>query len=237
MEEKPTAERVRTAIKGFDSLIGGGLINGSIMLVTGKAGAGKTIFSAQYLYNGALAGEPGLYITTEEKTEKIRNDVANFGWDIEKLQNEKKFVIIEVGPMRLAEMETIIKDAKKKYKITRCVIDSLSVFALFFEKKSAARKRLNSILDVLTDLQVTTIVTAEIPEDSGRLSRLGLAEFMADGVVVLQYLPMGREFKRALQIRKMRMSDHSKNIHPFRITKKGIEVFAPKAPKGMKLEL
>jgi KaiC/GvpD/RAD55 family RecA-like ATPase len=239
MGEKPraTAERVRTGVKGFDSLIEGGLIPGSIMLVTGKAGAGKTIFSAQYLYNGALAGEPGLYITTEEKTEKIYNDVANFGWDIEKLQEEKKFIIIEVGPMRLAEMETIIKDAKKKYGITRCVVDSLSVFALFFDKKAAARKRLNSVLDVLTELKITTIATAEIPEDSERLSRLGLAEFMADGVIVLQYLPMGREFKRALQIRKMRMSNHSKNIHPFRITKKGIEVFAPKVPKSMKLEL
>lgn len=230
-------ERVKTSIKGLDKLIGGGLIPGSVMLITGKAGAGKTIMCAQYIYNGALAGEPGLYITTEETPAKIRKDVANFGWDIEKLEKDKKFVILEIGPMRLAEMESIIKEAKKKYKIQRCVIDSMSVFALYFEKPFAARKRLYSIFKVMGDLDITTIVTAEIPEDSERLSRLGLAEFMADGVIVLQYLPMGRQFKRALQIRKMRMSDHSKNIHPFRITKRGIEVFAPKMPKGMKLEL
>jgi KaiC/GvpD/RAD55 family RecA-like ATPase len=230
-------ERVKTSVKGLDKLIGGGLIPGSVMLIAGKAGAGKTIMCAQYIYNGALAGEPGLYITTEETPAKIRKDVANFGWDIEKLEKEKKFVILEIGPMRLAEMESIIKEAKRKYKIQRCVIDSLSVFALYFEKPFAARKRLYSIFKVVGDLDITTIVTAEIPEDSERLSRLGLAEFMADGVIVLQYLPMGRQFKRALQIRKMRMSDHSKNIHPFRITKRGIEVFAPKMSKGMKLEL
>jgi circadian clock protein KaiC len=231
------SKRIKTEIKGLDNLIGGGLIPGSVMLITGKAGAGKTIFCAQYIYNGAVAGEPGLFITTEETPEKIRKDVFNFGWDISELEKEKKFVILEMGPMRLAEMEAVIKEAKKKYKIQRCVIDSLSVFALYFEKPFAARKRLYSIFKVLTDLSITTIVTAEIPEDSEKLSRLGLAEFMGDGVIVLQYLPMGREFKRALQVRKMRMSDHSKNIHPFRITKKGIEVFAPRMPKGMKLEL
>ncbi len=230
-------ERVKTSVKGLDKLIGGGLIPGSVMLIAGKAGAGKTIMCAQYIYNGALAGEPGLYITTEETPAKIRKDVANFGWGIGKLEKEKKFVILEISPMRLAEMESIIKEAKRKYKIQRCVIDSLSVFALYFEKPFAARKRLYSIFKVVEELGITTIVTAEIPEDSKRLSRLGLAEFMADGVIVLQYLPMGRQFKRALQIRKMRMSDHSKNIHPFRITKGGIEVFAPKMPKGMKLEL
>jgi circadian clock protein KaiC len=228
-------ERVKTDIPGLDKLLEGGLIHGSITLISGKTGSGKTIFCAQYLYNGALSGEPGLYITTEETSEKIKKDVANFGWDIDKLS--KKFIVIELGPMRLGEIETIIRKAKKMYDIKRCVIDTLSVFAMYFDKPFAARKRLYSVFKLLTELGITTLVTAEIPEDSEKLSRLGIAEFMADAVIILQYLPMGREFNRALQIRKMRMSDHSKNIHPFTLTKKGIQVFEPKMPKGIKLEL
>lgn len=230
-----TKERVKTEISILDKLIGGGLIPGSVMLITGRAGTGKTIFCSQFLYNGAKAGEPGLFITTEETPDKIRGDISSFGMDVSKMGD--KFKIIEIGPLRLAEIESIIKNAKKKYKINRCVIDSLSVFALYFEKPFMARKRLYSIFKLLTDLEITTVVTAEIPEDSEKLSRLGLAEFMADGVIVLQYLPLGREFKRALQVRKMRMSDHSKNIHPFKIASKGIEIFSPKMPKRMKLDI
>jgi circadian clock protein KaiC len=227
--------RVKTEISILDKLIGGGLMEGSTMLVTGKAGTGKTIFCSHFLYNGAKAGEPGLFITTEETPEKIKGDLAAFGWDIDKLGD--KFKIIEIGPLRLAEIESLIKTAKKKYGIKRCVIDSMSVFALYFEKPYMARKRLYSVFKLLNDMNVTTIVTAEIPEDSEKLSRLGLIEFMADGVIVLQYLPLGREFKRALQVRKMRMSDHSKNIHPFRITSKGVSIFEPKMPSKMKVDL
>jgi len=228
-------ERVKTEISILDKLIGGGLMKGSTMLVTGRAGTGKTIFCSHFLYHGAMNGEPGLYITTEEPPDKIRGDLSAFGWDIDKLGD--KFKIIEIGPLRLAEIESLIKKAKKKYGIKRCVIDSLSVFALYFEKPFMARKRLYSVFKLLNEIGVTTIVTAEIPEDSEKLSRLGLIEFMADGVIVLQYLPLGREFKRALQVRKMRMSDHSKNIHPFRINKKGINIFEPKMPKKMKMDL
>lgn len=227
-------ERVQTGIPGFDKLLEGGLIHGSVTLVSGRAGAGKTIFSSHFLHHGALNDEPGLFITTEETPDKIKKDLISIGWDIEKLGN--KFIVIELGPLRLAEIEKVIRKAKKHYGIKRCVIDSLSVFALYFEKPFAARKRLYSIFKLLTELEITTIITTEIPEDSEKLSRLGLAEFMADAVIILQYLPMGREFKRALQIRKMRMSDHSKNIHPFSITKKGIEVFQPKASKRVKLD-
>jgi circadian clock protein KaiC len=228
-------ERVPTGIPGFDKLLEGGLIHGSVTLVSGKAGAGKTIFCSHFLYNGAVKDEPGLYITTEETPDKIRKDLMSIGWDVGKL--DKKFIILELGPLRLPEIEKVIKKAKKHYGIKRCVIDSLSVFALYFDKPFAARKRLYSIFKLLTDLEITTIITTEIPEDSEKLSRLGLAEFMADAVIILQYLPMGREFKRALQIRKMRMSDHSKNIHPFTITKKGIQVFQPKASKSVKLDI
>ncbi len=228
-------ERVKTDISILDKLIGGGLIPGSIMLITGRAGTGKTIFCSEFLYNGAKAGEPGLYITTEETPQKIRSDIESLGWDIGKLGD--KFKIIEIGPLRLAEIESIIRKAKKKYNIKRCVIDSMSVFEMYFEKPYMARKRLYSVFKVLTDIGVTTLVTAEVPEDSEKLSRLGLTEFMADGVIILQYLPLGREFKRALQVRKMRTSDHSKNIHPFSITRKGIEIFEPKMPSKMKIDI
>ncbi|MEB3860231.1 MAG: KaiC domain-containing protein, partial [Desulfurococcales archaeon] len=57
-------ERVRSGIEGLDELLGGGIPRGSIILVAGHPGSGKTVFSAKFLYEGATRwGEPGLYVS------------------------------------------------------------------------------------------------------------------------------------------------------------------------------
>ena len=67
--------RVSTGIKDLDTLLGGGYKKNSVNIVTGEAGTGKTIFSAQFLLRGLLEGEAGLYITFEEKREKFYEDM------------------------------------------------------------------------------------------------------------------------------------------------------------------
>jgi circadian clock protein KaiC len=80
------SERVSTGIAGLDSKMKGGFVRGSANLVAGKAGTGKTGFSASFLYKGALEGEPGVYVTTEESEADIKADIKSvFGWDLEKL--------------------------------------------------------------------------------------------------------------------------------------------------------
>ena len=79
------------------------------------------------------------------------------------------------------------------------------------------------VIQKIREMNRVGIVTAEILEDSNSLSRFGVIEFMVDSVVLLQYLGLAK-YKRSLMIRKMRMGDHSTNIHPFEISKKGISV-------------
>ena len=47
-------ERVKTGIPGLDDLIGGGFPKESTILLSGVAGAGKTIFCLQFIFNGAF---------------------------------------------------------------------------------------------------------------------------------------------------------------------------------------
>ena len=68
---------LKTGVLGLDDKIGGGFVEGSITLVAGKSGTGKTQFSSSFVYQGAKEGQVGLYITTEEKIEDIQNDIAS----------------------------------------------------------------------------------------------------------------------------------------------------------------
>ena len=73
-------DRVKVGIEGFDVLVQGGFPRGKIVLLSGTAGTGKTIFALQYLYKGAHEfNEPGLYITFEEGSENLKNQALQFG--------------------------------------------------------------------------------------------------------------------------------------------------------------
>lgn len=61
-------DRVATGIEGFDDLIKGGIPRGSLVLLGGDAGSGKTVFAGQYLYHGvSRLNEPGIYVKGHEE--------------------------------------------------------------------------------------------------------------------------------------------------------------------------
>ncbi len=235
-------ERVNTGVIGFDNKIEGGLFKGSINFLTGKTGTGKTSFCSSFLYAGAKKGERGLYITTEEREEDIKNDIkAMFDWDIDGLEEKGllKFVSLRPElPMKTVSGEEVakvvklymydliskIEDAVKNHKAERVVVDSVSLVEIFIKDDYLRKIALMQFVDRLKELGVTAILTGAIPEGVKSLSSSGLIEFLTDSVILLDFVPIAEQFKRTVTIRKMRRTDHSVLIHPFDITDKGIKI-------------
>jgi len=216
--------RISSGIPGLDELISGGFEEGSVNLITGKTGTGKSIFCAQFLYNGAVKNnERGLYLTTGETIRNIKKQSANFGWDFDELEKKGMVKLMEIEPFDIETLIERITENIEAAKAKRVVIDSVSMFELYMHEPFKIRKSLYKVLQRLRDMGKTVLVVAEILEDSKGLSRFGVIEFMVDSVIVLQYLGIAK-YKRSLMIRKMRMTDHSTDIHPFEITPKGITI-------------
>jgi circadian clock protein KaiC len=202
----------------------GGFEEGSINLLTGKTGTGKSIFSFQFIYNGAIEhGDVGLYITTEETGNNIKKQAERFGWDIKSAEKKGLIKIMAVDPFDLETLADKITESVNMQKAKRVVIDSVSMFELYMQDAYKVRKSLFKVIQKLRDTKKTSILVAEILEESKGLSRCGVIEFMVDSVIILQYLGIAK-YKRSLSIRKMRMTDHSTDIHPFEIKRNGIEV-------------
>jgi KaiC/GvpD/RAD55 family RecA-like ATPase len=217
-------ERIKSGIPGFDELMEGGFEEGSINLLTGKTGTGKSIFSFQFIYNGAIEhGDVGLYITTEETGNNIKKQAERFGWDIKSAEKKGLIKIMAVDPFDLETLADKITESVNMQKAKRVVIDSVSMFELYMQDAYKVRKSLFKVIQKLRDTKKTSILVAEILEESKGLSRCGVIEFMVDSVIILQYLGIAK-YKRSLSIRKMRMTDHSTDIHPFEIKRNGIEV-------------
>ena len=236
------ADRVTTGIIGLDPKIEGGLVRGSANFLTGRTGTGKTSFCASFLRAGAMAGERGIYVTTEEREQDIKDDIkAMFEWNLEEYERNSliRFMSIKPDiPMKIIEGEEVSKIVKlymyeltsrietaiREFGAKRLVVDSLSLVELFIKDEYLRKIALMQMIDRLKETNVTAVFTGTIPEGSEVLSTSGIIEFLADSVIKLDFVPVAEEFKRTLTVRKMRRTDHSVLIHPFEISKLGVRI-------------
>jgi len=214
-------DRVPTYIPGLDKILKGGFPKGSVILVSGNCGSGKTILSGQYIWNGAIRGEKGLYISTEERVEDLIRDFSEFGWDFSK---NRKIKVTFMTPLDIEKEIATIEALIEKEKIQRLVIDSISLLGLYYKDEYEIRKKIYQLINSLKRKGVTAILTSEIVEGSNALSRYGVEEFVVDGVIILKYSGLGGEYDRSLEVRKMRRTAHSRDEFPFKIGNKGIVV-------------
>ncbi len=221
-------ERIETGIPGLDKLIEGGFIKGSTILLCGSTGTGKTIFSCQFIWHGLQKGENGVYLTLEEEKESIIKCAEDFGWDFKKYINQKKLIVESIFPSSLEEIKDTIRELIRRVDAKRFVLDSLSVATMGWKESESIpiiRRSVFELAKTLKDLQVTSILISEIPEGENKLSRLGIEEFVVDGIIRLHYLEFTTaDTPRSLVIRKMRRTNHETDIFPFEITEKGIVV-------------
>jgi len=233
--------RITTGVDGFDDLIEGGFPEGRSFLVSGGTGTGKTIFAIQYLINGALQGEPGVYLTLDERPDLIREDMLRFGWNMRQFEDQEQMKIIDgtiakIGipsdeefslPATGFDLDKLLLELMrtiKKIKAKRVVIDSLPALGMNFENEHDIRKAILKVIYLLSRAGVTTILTTEINEGSKQFGKYGVEEFVSDGVIVLHYMGIGTQSNRTLHIRKMRATKHSEDLHPLEISDTGIKI-------------
>ena len=222
-----TKERVKTGITGLDDIIDGGLIPKSLNLLTGTAGTGKTIMSSQFIFNGLKDfNQPAVYVSFEEPIEGIKENCLEFGWDFSNYEKKDKLIFVRYDPFHVEDIYELIETNVKKINAERVVIDSISALGLYVRDAPEIRRMIFNIAFLLRKLTCTTILISEILPMQESLSRFGVEEFVSDGVMVLYYNKVGSQFSRALTVWKMRNSDHSNKIHPYKITNKGIVVYS-----------
>lgn len=221
----PTARRVTSGIPGFDELMEGGFLDNSVNLITGETGTGKTILCSQFIWEGLQKGDSALYITLEESPEDIKADGMMFGWDFDAFEKKGLCRIVYHDPAQVNNLGSVIIDEIKNLKAKRLVIDSTSLVGLNIKEPSAIRKLLLSIINIIKRTGCVALLVSEIPEEHKALSRFGVEEFVVDSVIIMNYLEYASgDLNRSLIIRKMRRTNHGKDIYPLEISKQGLAV-------------
>ncbi|MEW6619357.1 MAG: ATPase domain-containing protein [bacterium] len=218
--------KISTGVSGLNEMTASGLPLGSSTLVAGGAGTGKTTLALHFLMNGVKNKEPGLMVTYQETPDQLEIIGKGFGWNLKKYEEEGLLKIIYTSPVELDidEHAIAIKKAVEEGSLKRVVIDNLRDIEIVANNTVRYHDYVYSLVNFFKSKTITSILTTETEELFGvpRLSS-GIS-FIADNVILLNYMNVESVIKRAMTVLKVRGSDHDKEIKEFVITSAGMEV-------------
>src|SRR5882672_697214 len=196
-------QRVQSGIPGFDQIVGGGLIRDRVYLLSGPAGAGKTIFSTQFLYNGiSKYNENGIYVVLEETPQQLRENVYNsFGWNIQTYEDNSNIIVLDAISSRLGlssaeryvvprpfTLESLlyeIQNAIQTVNARRVVIDSLDAMSLELTQVDL-RSLIQRLTMILKSFGCTTLLVSGQAETTSQ-GRKSVEEYVVDGMIRLHH--------------------------------------------------
>jgi len=242
--EKQTQDSKRklsTGIEGLDVILSGGLPSGRTIVITGGPGTGKSILCSQFLKHGIEKNnEPSIYLSLDYTKKAFVEDMKNFGWDFNALEQNGKFMFLEGNSIRhihtskesddtyspddltLEDLMELVGLNVEKIGAKRIVIDDLTALTFRFPDRVNRRSAILSLIEELQELGLTALIISEASlHDFNR--EIHAEEYLSDGVIGLYVLKDGT---RAIQISKMRGMPIDNKPHPYAIVENsGIEVF------------
>lgn len=233
-------KRLSTGIRQLDSMLGGGIPEGDIVLFSGPPGTGKTAACLQFIAEGVKKGEDGIYVASEETRGKLIEHAQLLGFDFEKAVKKKKLEIFQVEDVAFQDplgrtvklprkpekrIERLVASIRKwmvDRKGKRLVVDSLIAYAL--HEKDLHNVLLNTeLFRDLNALGMTTIMVSELPAESKAYSRDGITEVLADGIVLFGHEVKGNKGYKTMEVVKMRDSKIKDTVKKFDVSKGGIK--------------
>jgi|Deesub1362A_J573_1020465.scaffolds.fasta_scaffold00151_46 KaiC/GvpD/RAD55 family RecA-like ATPase len=210
--------RIKTGLPGLDSLIQGGFPENTVVLLSGGAGTGKTLFGLNFVVKGALQGEKGCYISFNESEGDLVRACRGIGLDYE----NKNLIIKGITLGKDINVDGFISMIEKYPKIDRLVIDNLNKLLLFSVDKRDYRYQLTLLVRYLREKVRCSLLICET--DNGIDSGNG-ESFECDGVLHLTFSEFEERPMRTLTIDKMRYTSFEPKIsYELKIDSKGLRL-------------
>ncbi|MFH1055155.1 MAG: ATPase domain-containing protein [Candidatus Altiarchaeota archaeon] len=216
--------RLRTGVPNLDEMLNGGLLDGSITLVSGDPGAGKSTLAMKFLLEGIRNGENGAYISLDEEKRNFFRNMRTYGWSLDKLEADCslyfEYFRTEELVSHITDGHQTIDHQLKKIKAKRIVIDSVTAYLSASENQLSLRSQIKSLFDNIRKWKVTALL---IGESLRADSNFGV-DYMVDTIIRLHNNRDGGRRRRLIEVEKMRGSKHSQEAHIMEITDEGIIV-------------
>lgn len=241
---------VATGCATLDQILEGGFPRNRSVLVTGGPGTGKSTLSMQFLQEGIRQGEECLFVSTEQTSAELRDSFAPYDFDLDHddltitsiharpgytLDAEEEQLTIETleGNQLIGEGYSAPFSGKYVTQLLgryapadRVVIDSVSGLRAMADDYDVFRRAVLDLIRLVSDeFEATALFVAEgSPDDGGQLSVAAPLQYNVHGVVRLWRERKRGEYRRLIDVMKMRGVDHDTRSYEVTFGDGGMEV-------------
>ena len=221
-----------SGIKGLDDILRGGYPDGSLILLEGDPGVGKTTLALQFLLDGARRGEPVVYVTLSETRAEIAGVAESHGWDLkgieifelkppESLLATEENTLFHPSEVELAETTRAVVNLCNRIKPRRVVFDSLSEIRLLAQSSLRYRREVLALKQYFAGQQCTVLLLDDRTNSSDNA-----LQSLAHGVLSLeQRSPLYGSQRRRLRVIKLRGVEFRGGYHDFNIARGGLQIY------------
>ncbi len=229
LSQPSSLERVTSGNTELDEMCGSGFFRDSVVLVSGATGTGKTLLTAEFLMGGLRRDERCLWFAFEESEEQIVRNAAGCGLAFNSHLEDGRFSLVCDYPetASLEDHLVAMKTAIDAFKPERVAVDSLTALSRVANQKGF-REFVIGLTSHIKERGVTCFFTVATPTLFG-VTSVTEAHFstITDTIIMLRYMELFGRMGRAINIMKVRGSQHSKDIREFEITDQGLRIGAP----------
>ncbi|WP_423751757.1 ATPase domain-containing protein [Salinirarus marinus] len=225
-------EAVSSGVPGVDALLNGGLERGTVTIVSGPSGVGKTTFGGQFMKEAAGRGERSVIFLFEESRGTFVHRSESINVPVREMMDRGTLKIEEVEPLEHSpeSFAGMVRTEVEDRDASVVMVDGLKGYQLSMTGEGEAEflTEIHALGRYLRNMGVTAIFTSETASVTGAFSPTehGVS-YLADNIVFLRYLELGGELRKAIGVLKKRGSDFERTLREFEITEYGIEVGAP----------
>lgn len=229
-------ERAPFGVPALDALIGGGLNVGTVTLVAGSPGVGKTTLGLHFTAEGVRAHDPVLYLGFMESAAQLREKARGYGMDLGAAEASEgvRFMVLPGHDLEADQIAAALVEDVERRGVRRLVIDSVAELQRGIGFEGRIPEFLSALVSYLRGQDVTSYLTLDLPVIMGpQLELAGTPlSVLAENLLLLRQVEYRGRLHRVFSVFKMRFSGYETAIYELAITPgRGIEIVGP-APLG-----
>lgn len=218
-------KRWSSGAASIDAMLDGGLEAGTITLITGPSGVGKSTLAAQFAAEATRTGARAALFLFEEEVSSYLRRTESLGVEFKRPQQEGALFIEMIEPMRYLadEFTSLVRERIEQDKVELVILDSISGFSLTLGGEGV-QERLHTFAKALARMGVTVLLVNETQAITGQefhVTERGIS-YLSDNVVFLRYVETQGQLSKAFGVLKKRLGSFDNSLRTYDIGSGGL---------------
>lgn len=218
---------IKSGVAELDEMFGGGQEAGTVTLVIGQSGTGKSTMASLYATAALQRGESVALFLFEERLETFFRRSEGLGMDLRQFHKDGQLIISDFNPNEISpgEFAQIVQEVVTREKTRVVVIDSFTGYLNSLPHREKAVRDIQSLLKYLARSGVLTML---IVAQHGLLGQnVGIdvdVSFLGDTVLLLRISEHEGRLRRNIAVVKKRHGPHDLDVRELLIQSSGVSV-------------